>query len=159
MIGLRRRRGALASLETQGYTGEGGARSASYELASRVGVARWDKEDARINIKSGECKYPGCKYSISTGEFCKDHQPHKPIVQKSDKCRVCGRDLAGMKKNRVVGGVCNACYNKPEALAARKKATLSKKAARGTCSTPGCDGVNVRGRGKCDSCLNPRKSK
>ncbi len=55
-IGLRRRRGALASLEMQGYTGEGGARSASYELASRGGVARWDKEDARINIKSGECK-------------------------------------------------------------------------------------------------------
>ena len=75
-IGLRRRRGALASLETQGYTGEGGARSASYELASRVGVARWDKEDARINIKSGECKYPGCKY------FAKITSPTSPSFRK-----------------------------------------------------------------------------
>ncbi len=60
---------------------------------------------------------------------------------------------------KVTGGVCRRCYMKPEAVATRKKATAEKKAARGTCSTPGCNGVNMRGNDKCNSCLYPRKSK
>ena len=37
----------------------------------------------------------------------------------------------------VIGGVCNPCYQKPEAIAARKKATAEKKADQGVRSTPG----------------------
>jgi hypothetical protein len=125
-FGHRGRDGALASLEAQGFTGEG---AASTELASRSGEARWGGE-ARIHMKSGSCIYPGCPYSISSYEFCKNHHPHKPIVEKSDKCRVCGRVLA--VDTIVRGGVCNACYYKPETVAMRKKATAAKKAARGT---------------------------
>jgi hypothetical protein len=149
-LGHRGRDGALASLETQGFTGEG---AASTELACRGGEARWGGE-ARLAInRSGNCIYSGCPFAISSGEFCVTHNP--PKEEKSDKCRVCRRVL-GMEK-RVRGGVCNACYCKPEAKAARKKATTEKKAARGTCSTPSCNGVNIRGRSKCDSCLYPRK--
>ena len=115
----RGRGGALASLEAQGYTGEGGTRSASTEFARRGGEAC-----SAIYSISGKCKYPGCKYAISSGEFCVTHYPPKP--EKSDKCRVCGRVL-GMEKGRK--GACNACYCKPEAIAARKKATAEKKAA------------------------------
>ena len=154
-LGRRGRGGALASREAQGVTGEGGAASASYELSRRGGET--SGENRRRNMKCGSCIYPGCKYSINTGEFCKQHRPIKPVVEKSDKCRVCGRVL-GMEK-RVRGGVCNACYCKPEAKAARKKATAEKKVARGTCSTPGCNGINDRGRDKCYSSLYPRKSK
>jgi hypothetical protein len=106
-------------------------------------------------MKSGSCIYPGCPYSIYSGEFCENHQPHKPIVEKSDKCRFCGRVLG--VETRVVGGVCYACYQKPEAKAARKKVTAAKKDTRGTCSTPGCGNVNDRGRGKCGNCLSPKK--
>jgi hypothetical protein len=155
-IGLRLRGGALASLEAQGFTGEGGTASASSELGRRGGVVKLSVE-ARINMKSGTCKYPGCLYSISTGELCINHQPEKP--EKTDKCRVCGRVFGVETSSRVRGGVCNVCYNKPEAKAARKKAMTAKKDSRGTCSTPGCGGVNVRGRGKCGPCLNPKKSK
>jgi hypothetical protein len=55
---------------------------------------------------------------------------------------------------KVTGGVCNPCYQKPEAIATRKNATAEKKAARGVCSTPGCTGINQRGRDKCQRCLN-----
>jgi hypothetical protein len=41
----------------------------------------------------------------------------------------------------------------PEATAARKIAMAEKKAARGECSTPGCTGLNYRGRDKCERCL------
>jgi len=78
-----------------------------------------------------------------------------PKPEKSDKCRVYERVLGVEVKVR--GGVCNPCYKKPEATAARKKATAEKKAARGTCS--GCKGVNNRGRDKCYTCSNPNKSK
>ena len=59
----------------------------------------------------------------------------------------------------VRGGVCSPCYQKPEAKAARKKATADKKDSRGTCSTPGCNGTNHKGRYKCVTCLYPRKHK
>ena len=156
-LGHRGLGGALASLETQGFTGEGGTATASTELGRRGAVERWGKKEARINMKSGSCIYPGCPLSIRSGEFCKKHQPHKPIVEKSDKCRSCGQVLGVNVK--VIGGVCRSCYDRPEATAARKKATAAKKAARGTCSTPGCDGVNNRGLGKCQTCLRHRKSK
>ena len=130
-LGHRGRDGALASLETQGFTGEG---AASTELARRGGEARWGGEARSAINRSGNCIYPSCTFAISSSEFCVTHNP--PKQEKSDKCRVCGRVL-GMEK-RVRGGVCNACYCKPEAKAARKKATAEKKAARGTCSTPGC---------------------
>ena len=152
----RGRGGALASLEAQGYTGEGGAASALYELGRRGGETRG--ENRRRNMKYGSCIYPGCKYSISTGEFCKNHQPHKPIVEKSDNCRVCGRVFKENEKAKA-RGACSSCYDKPEAKAARKKAIAAKKDARGTCSTPGCGGVNSRGTDKCGPCLNPKKSK
>jgi hypothetical protein len=155
-LGHRGRGGALASIERQGFTGE---EAASYEFGRRGGEARWGRDEARLNMKSGSCIYPGCPYAISSGELCMNHQPHKPIVEKSDKCRVCGRVLGVETSSRVIGGVCYSCYQKPEAKAARKKVTAAKKDARGTCSTPGCGGVNVRGRGKCGPCLNPKKSK
>ena len=145
-IGLRRCRGALASLEAQGFTGEG---AASSELARRGGEAC-----SAIYRKSGNCAYPGCTFAISSGEFCGKHNPPKP--EKSDKCRVCERVLR-VNEKKVVGGVCNPCYQKPEATAARKKATAEKKTARETCSTPGCNGVNDRGRNKCYTCLYPNK--
>ena len=43
---------------------------------------------------------------------------------------------------RVIRGVCNL-------VVARKKTMVEKKDALGICSTPGCDGVNNRGRDKC----------
>ena len=155
-LGHRSRGGALASLEAQGFTGEGGAESASTEFGRRGGEAHG--EYARRNMKSGSCIYPGCPYSIYSGEFCKNHQPHKPIVEKSDNCRVCGRVFKENEKAKA-RGACSSCYDKPEAKAARKKAIAAKKDARGTCSTPGCGGVNSRGTDKCGPCLNPKKSK
>ena len=77
--------------------------------------------------------------------------------EKSDKCRVCGR-VFGVKE-RVTGGVCMKCYKKPETTAARKKATAAKKAAKKTCSTPGCLQKTDRGRDKCRNCLNSGKYK
>ncbi len=74
----------------------------------------------------------------------------KPIVEKSDKYRSCGRVFR--VDVRVIRGVCNL-------LVARKKAMVEKKDALGICSTPGCDGVNNRGRDKCRTCLYPKKSK
>jgi hypothetical protein len=148
-IGKRLRKGALASLERQGFTGEGGTRLASTELGRRGGEAK-----AEIYRKTGDCSHPGCTYGIYSGEFCEKHHPKKP--EKSDKCRVCERVFVA--KDRVRGGVCMPCYKKPEAAAARKKAFAEKKAARGTCSTPGCTGWNFRGRDKCENCLYPRKS-
>jgi hypothetical protein len=141
--------GALASVEKQGFTGEGGAASASTELGRRGGEAK-----SAIYRKAGDCSYPGCTSAIYSGEFCGKHNPKKP--EKSDKCRVCERVFVA--KERVRGGVCNTCYMKPEAAATRKKATAEKKAARGTCSTPGCTGWNYRGRDKCEACLYPRKT-
>jgi hypothetical protein len=150
-IGLRLRGGALASLEAQGFMGKGGAASASTELARRGGEAR-----SAIYRKSGNCIYPGCTYAISNGELYINH--YQPIkAKKSDKCRVCERVLGVNEKVR--GGVCSPCYQKPEAIAARKKATAEKKATRGSCSTPGCKGVNFRGRGKCEFCSYPNKYK
>ena len=119
-IGLRRRGGALASLEAQGFTGEGGALSALTELARRGGEAK-----SAIYRKAGNCIVEGCKKAILSGEFCKEHQPNKPIVEKSDKCRSCGRVIG--VNDRVVGGVCYSCYYKPEAVATRKKAAAKKK--------------------------------
>jgi hypothetical protein len=148
-LGHRGRGGALASIEAQGYTGEGGAASASTELARRGGEAC-----SAIYRTSGDCSYPGCTYGIYSGGFCEKHHPKKP--KKSDKCRVCERVFGAKEEVRL--GVCNTCYKKPEAIAARKKATAEKKAARGTCSTPGCTGWNRRGRDKCEACLYPRKT-
>ena len=154
-LGHRGRGGALASIKRQGFTGEDGTRSASTEFARRGGVVKWgDSCKARINMKSGSCIYPGCPYSISSGKFCKNHQPQKPIVEKSDKCKDCGRVFVA--KERVRGGVCNSCYQKPETVAIRKKAMAAKKDTLGTCSTPGCNRVNERGRGKCCACLYPK---
>ena len=70
---------------------------------------------------------------------------------------VCERVLGVNEKVR--GGVCSPCYQKPEAIAARKKATAEKKATRGSCSTPGCKDVNFRSRGKCEFCSYPNKYK
>ena len=64
-----------------------------------------------------------------------------------------------MNEKKIVGGVCNLCYEKPEAKATCNEATAEKKTARGTCSTPGCNGINDRGRDECYTCLNPNKSK
>ena len=180
-IGLRRRRGALASLEAQGFTGDGGTRSASTELghhgrggalasieaqgftgegwtrsASTELARRGGEALSAIIRKSGTCKYPGCGYAIVHGQLCiKHYQPIK--AEKSDKCRVCERVLGVNEKSR--GGVCSRCYQKPEATAARKKAMAEKKATRGTCSTPGCKGINFRGQGKCENCSKPNKYK
>ena len=145
-LGHRGRDGALASLEAQGYTVE---RAALTELSRRGGEAK-----SAIYRESGNCIYPGCTCAINSGEFCKNHLPPKP--EKSDKCRVCERVLR-VNEKKVVGGVCNPCYQKPEATAARKQATAEKKAAQETCSTPGCNGVNDRGRNKCYTCLYPNK--
>ena len=150
-LGHRGRRGALASLERQGFTGEGGTKTASEELASRGG---WTK--SAIYRESGNCSYPGCTYAFYSSGFCKHHLPKK--TEKSDKCRVCGQVLKG--KERVTGGACMPCYQKPDAVAARKKATAEKMAARGQCSTPGCNRLSRNRRGKCEECLyGPRKSK
>jgi len=73
-IGLRRCRGALASLKAQGFTGEG---AASTELGHRGGEAR-----SAIYRISANCTYPGCTFAISSGEFCGKHNPPKP--KKSD---------------------------------------------------------------------------
>jgi len=146
----RGRGSALASLETQGFTGEGGTRTASQELASRCGWAT-----SAIYRESGNCSYPGCTYAISSSGFCNHHRPKKP--EKSDKCRVCGQVFK--EKARVTGGACMRCYSKPDAVAARKKATAEKMAAQGQCSTPGCNRSSRTGRGKCDKCLYPKKSK
>jgi hypothetical protein len=147
----RCRKGALASIERQGFTGEDGTRSASTEFAHRGGEAR-----SAIYRRSGNCIVEGCKKAIRSGEFCGNHQPPKP--EKSDKCRVCERVFKVNEKG-VRGGVCRPCYQKPEAKAARKKATAEKIDTRGTCSTPGCGRVNDRGREKCRWCLSHRKSK
>ena len=83
-----------------------------------------------------------------SGELCVHHQPIK--AEKSDWCQGCGR-VFGVEV-RVIGGVCNLCYQKPEEVAARKKITVEKKAARGVCSTPGRAGTNYLGRDKCQRC-------
>ena len=143
----RGRGGALASLEAQGFTGEDGTASASTEFARRGGVAR-----SAIYRISGNCAYPGCTLAIERGDSCKHHQPKK--TKKSDNCKDCGRVFVA--KERVRGGVCNSCYQKPETVAIRKKAMAAKKDTLGTCSTPGCNRVNERGRGKCCACLYPK---
>jgi hypothetical protein len=148
-LGHRGRDGALASLEAQGYTVE---RAALTELSRRGGEAK-----SAIYRISGSCTYPGCTLAINSGEFCKRHHPTKPVVEKSDKCRNCGRVFGA--KEQVRGGVCCSCYHKPEAVAVRKKATAEKKKARGTCSTPGCKSINSRGLDKCVACMYPGKSK
>ena len=135
--------------------GGGGVASASTELARR-GRERDGQVSLAIYRISGNCIYPGCTYAINSGEFCGNHLPPKP--GKSDKCRICERVL-GVNEKKLVGGVCNPCYKKPEATAARKNATAEKKAARGSCSTPGCDGISNRGRDNCYTCSNPNKSK
>jgi hypothetical protein len=117
-LGHRGRRGALASVEAQGFTGEEGTRTASSELGRRGGEAR-----SAIYRKTGDCSYPGCTCAIYSGEFCGKHHPKKP--EKSDKCRVCERVFG--EKEKIRGGVCMPCYKKPEAAAARKKATAEKK--------------------------------
>jgi hypothetical protein len=81
-----------------------------------------------------------------------------PSPKKVISVGFCERVL-GVNEKKLVGGVCNPYYKKPEATAARKKATAEKKAARGSCSTPGCDGINNRGRDNCYTCSNPYKSK
>jgi hypothetical protein len=149
-LGHRGRGGSLASLEAQGFTGEGGARSASWELGHRGGEAR-----SGIYRTSGNCIVEGCNKAINSGEFCKQHQPIKPIVEKSDKCRSCGR-VIGVNE-RVRGGVCNSCYSKPEARDVRKKTKAATNAARGTCNTPGCKRVNDKGRDKCKKCWRKYK--
>ncbi len=60
--------GALDSLKAQGYTGEGGAASASTEFARRGGVAC-----AAIYRKAGDCAFPGCTNAIWTGGHCEHH--------------------------------------------------------------------------------------
>ena len=119
-LGHRGRGGALASLYTKGFTGVGGAASASTELARRGGEA-----NSAICRKSGDCAYAGCTLAIATGSFCKHHQPKK--TEKSDKCRDCGRVFVA--KERVRAGVCYLCYKKPETVAIRTKATAEKNAA------------------------------
>jgi len=100
--------------------------------------------------KSGTCKFlGGCNKAVMSGELCIDHQPIK--AEKSDKCRSCGRALGVEVK--VTGGVCNPCYCKPEATAARKKSNGGKESCRGVCSTTSCTGINHRGREKCKRCL------
>ena len=74
-LGHRGRGGALASLYTQGFTGEGGAASASTELSRRGGEAF-----SANHRKSGECAYPGCTLAIYSGEFCV-----KPILSRPRK--------------------------------------------------------------------------
>jgi hypothetical protein len=104
------------------------------------------------NRKSCNCKFcGGCNKAIYSGEFCDNHQPIK--AEKSDRCQSCGRVL-GVEMKVTGVGVCNPCYQKPEATAARKKAMAEKKAARGVCSTPGCTGDGHRGRYRCHKCLN-----
>jgi hypothetical protein len=141
--------GALASLDRQGFTGEDGKASASTEFGRRGGEA-----SSAIRRKSGDCIRPGCTYAIARGDLCIHHQPKK--TKKSDKCRVCGRVFVA--KERVRGGVCYSCYNKPETVAIRKKATEAKKDTRGTCSTPGCPRITHRGTDKCRPCTYPGKS-
>jgi len=78
MLGCCGCEGALASLEAQGFMGEGGAASASTEFARRGGEAY-----SAIYRKSGDCAYPGCTFAIRSCEFCVKHNPPKP--KKSDK--------------------------------------------------------------------------
>ena len=81
---------------------------------------------ATIYRKADLCKFlDGCKKAIRSGEFCGDHQPTKPIVEKSDNCRSCGRELG--VEVRVVLGVCYACYQKPAAKEARKRRWRRRK--------------------------------
>ena len=58
-LARRGRDGALDSLKAQGYTGEGGAASASTEFARRGGVAC-----VAIYRKAGDCAFPGCTNAI-----------------------------------------------------------------------------------------------
>ena len=148
-LGHRGRDGTLASLEAQGYTGEGGTRSASTELGRRGGVTY-----SAIYRISGNCEYAGCTYAINSSGLCVHHCTKKP--KKSDKCKVCGW-VFKMNEKRVISGTCSACYQKPEVVAARKKATAEKKAAREPCSTLCCYGITDRGRDKCYYCLYPRR--
>ena len=159
------RDGALASLIAQGFTGEGEASSeqghrrcnsaVNYLIDNGVDPK---KASSELSIhysancrKSGTCKFlGGCNKAIRSGDFCDNHKPIN--AEKSDRCRSCGRVLGVEVK--VTGGVCNPCYQKPEAIAARKKATAEKKAARGVCSTPGCAGINHRGHDKCQRSSN-----
>jgi hypothetical protein len=148
-IGKRLRKGALASLERQGFTGEDGTASASTELGRRGGDAY-----SAIYRRSGNCSRPGCTYGIERGDLCKHHQPKK--TKKIDNCKDCGRVFVA--KERVRGGVCNSCYQKPETVVIRKKATEAKKDTRRTCSTPGCPRITHRGTDKCRPCTYPGKS-
>ena len=169
-LGHRGYEGTIASLVTQAFTGEGEV-SMEQGRRRRDGIVNnlindgVDPEKASSELmicvhsnreKADTCKFlGGCNKAIKSGEFCIDHKPIKD--EKSDWCGCCGRLLGG--EVRVRTGVCYPCYKKPEATAARKKATAEKKAARGTCYTPGCKGVNNRGRDKCYTCSNPNKSK
>ena len=134
-LGHRGRDGALATLEAQGFTEEG---SASSELGHRGGMAC-----AEIYRKADLWKYPGgcpCMQLSPVVYAGITLMPTKPIGEKSDKCRSCGWVLG--VEVRVRGGVCNPCYQKPEATAARKQATAGKKDARGRCITPNCKGMD-----------------
>ncbi len=154
-LGSRAIQGAVRSVANQ-MKEKTGEMPTLMAAASELGSRGREGKSALYRI-SGNCAYPGCNYAISSGELCENHQPPKPIMEQSDKCRVCSWVFDA--KEQVRGGVCNACYYKPEARAARKKVTAEKKATRGTCSTLGCNGTNIRGLGKCCTCLYYRKSK
>jgi transposase-like protein len=62
-------------------------------------------------------------------------------------------------QGRIAAGLCNACYQKPDAVAARKKANAEKKEARGTCSEQGCNRMRNNGHDKCAKCRYPRSHK
>ncbi len=97
------------------------------------------------------CKFlGGCNKAIRSDELCKDHQPIK--AKKSDRRGSSGAGVRGVEV-KVTGGVCNPCYKKPGATAARKTAMVEKKEAQGVCSTPGCTGIIHNGCGKCMRCL------
>ena len=168
--GIKGHRGSLASIEEQRFTGEGVASSELGCQGCECAVNKLIDEGvdpmkalsellirSRAKFKiAGTCKYPGgCTLSIRSGYFCNIHMPVKP--EKSDECRRCGQVFRVREK--VVGGVCNPCYQKPEAVAACRHAIAEKKDDLGTCSTPGCTGINHRGTVKCQRCLIPRKSK
>ena len=100
-LARRARVGAIASLERQGFTGEGGTKTASQELASSGGWAK-----SAIYRESGNCWYPGCTKAIRSSGFCDHHRQKKPEKEKSDKCRVCGQVFKG---TFVRGGACMPC--------------------------------------------------
>jgi hypothetical protein len=77
--------------------------------------------------KAANCKcLEGCNRAICSGEICNIHQPIKPKKpEKSDKCGSCGREL--VVKMKVILGVCNPCYNKPETVERTKKRRQKRK--------------------------------